>query len=99
MNKSNGESNMHTKSILRKYLLATTALVLGAVAANASAGFYSIEEVKPLWVKMDLNGDGFVSWEEVMAQEPRMIKRFYRADYNRDGKLDLREFEELLISL
>lgn len=90
---------MQAKGILKKYLIATAGLIIGAAAATANAGFYSIEEVKPLWIKMDLNGDGFVSWDEIRAQEPRMMRRFHRADFNRDGKLDLREFEELLISL
>lgn len=91
---------MQGRNMLGRYLAAVAvALVLGGAAATASAGFYRIEEIKPLWIKMDLNGDGYVSREELQAQEPRMIKRFRRADYNHDGKLDLREFELLLISL
>ena len=90
---------MQTRGTLKKCLIAAAGMIIGAAAVTANAGFYSIEEVKPLWIKMDLNGDGFVSWDEIRAQDPRMMGRFDRADYNRDGKLDLREFEELLISL
>jgi Ca2+-binding EF-hand superfamily protein len=74
-------------------------LLLGALALPASAGFYLLEEVKPMWAKLDLNGDGFVTPDELCAEDPRLVSGFRKADYNRDGKLDLREFEVLLISL
>jgi hypothetical protein len=65
----------------------------------AFAGFYALEEVKPLWIKADLNGDGYLTEDELRAEDPRLVKGFRKADCNRDGKLDLREFEVLLISL
>ncbi len=86
--------------ILGKYtaaaLLATS---LGAFSLPAFAGFYLLEEVKPMWVKLDLNGDGYVTKDELCAEDPRLASGFRKADHNRDGKLDLREFEVLLISL
>ena len=65
----------------------------------ALAGFYFLDEVEPMWVKLDLNGDGYLTRDELCAEDPRLASGFRQADYNHDGKLDLREFEVLLISL
>lgn len=78
---------------------AVCAALFMLVAATASAGFYRFEEIKPMWVKMDLNGDGYIDCAELNAFDPGMIHRFRSADFDRNGKLDLREFEGLLISL
>ncbi|MGH8629258.1 MAG: hypothetical protein ACREU7_00640 [Burkholderiales bacterium] len=72
---------------------------LGTFSLPAVAGFYGLEEVRPLWIKADLNGDGYVTEDELCAEDLRLTPGFRQADHNRDGKLDLREFEVLLISL
>ena len=65
----------------------------------ASAAFYMREEARPMWVKADTNRDGYLSRREVYAEDPQLLSGFDEADVNRDGKLDLGEFEILLISL
>jgi hypothetical protein len=91
---------MHSNKICGKVLtVGLLAASLGMPAMPASAGFYLLEEVKPMWVKLDLNGDGYVTQDELCAEDPRLVSGFRKADYNRDGRLDLREFEVLLISL
>jgi len=65
----------------------------------AIAGFYMREEARPMWVKADTNRDGYLSRPELYAEDPQLLKGFDKADVNRDGKLDLGEFEILLISL
>lgn len=83
-----------------RLLAALIAAFLSAAAAAmpASAG-YLRDEIKPMWTKVDLDADGFVSKTELRAEDPRLVAGFRRADLNRDGRLDLREFELLLISL
>ncbi|MGD2139847.1 MAG: hypothetical protein PVH25_05595 [Burkholderiales bacterium] len=68
-------------------------------SANANAGFYMREEARPMWVKADTNRDGYLSRPEVYAEDPQLLDGFDDADINHDGKLDLGEFEILLISL
>ena len=75
------------------------AAVFAAFALPAHAGFYLQEEVKPMWFKVDLNGDGYVSLEELCAEDPALASGFGKADYNGDGRLEWGEFEVLLISL
>ena len=70
-----------------------------AFAPPASAGFYMREEAQPLLTKADANQDGFLSRPELRAEDPALLCGFDRADVDRNGKLDLGEFELLLISL
>jgi len=65
----------------------------------ASAGFYLREESRPMWAKVDTNNDGYLSRDEICVEDPEMLRGFDNADVNHDGKLDLGEFEILLISL
>lgn len=52
-----------------------------------------------MWVKADANSDGFLSRDEVCAEDPAMLREFDNADVNHDGRLGLGEFEILLVSL
>ena len=75
-------------------------LAIGVVLSNpASAGFYLREEARPMWIKADTDRDGFLSRDEVRSEDPGMLRGFDDADVNRDGQLNLGEFEILLISL
>ncbi len=81
-------------------LLLVLSLVIGlCLAKPASAGFYLREEARPIWVKADTNQDGYLSRDEVCVEDPAMLSGFDSADVNHDGRLDLGEFEILLISL
>ncbi len=48
------------------------------------------------FVRIDANGDGFISEHEAWADD-RVERRFEFADRNQDGKLDRAEFKELLM--
>jgi hypothetical protein len=75
-------------------------LVIGICFSNpAAAGFYLREEARPMWVKADTDHDGFLSRDEVGIEDPGMLQGFDDADVNCDGRLNLGEFEILLISL
>jgi hypothetical protein len=70
-----------------------------AFTSPADAGFYMREEVRPMWIKVDTNSDGYLSRPELCAEDPQLLHGFERADVDKDGKLDFGEFEILLISL
>jgi Ca2+-binding EF-hand superfamily protein len=85
---------------IRVDFLALIAVVAGlAFTQPASAGFYVREEARPMLVKADANRDGYLSRLELRAEDPSMLRGFDRADVDHNGKLDLGEFEILLISL
>ena len=65
----------------------------------AAAGFYLREELRPMLAKVDTNSDGYLSRHEICVEDPEMLREFDNADVNHDGRLDLGEFEILLISL
>jgi hypothetical protein len=52
-----------------------------------------------MWAKVDINSDGYLSRDEICVEDPGMLREFDNADVNHDGRLDLGEFEILLISL
>lgn len=84
----------------RFFLPPLLAIAIGAgLAGPAHAGFYMREEVRPMWIKADTNRDGYLSRPEVFAEDPQLLNGFEKADVDKDGKLDLGEFEILLISL
>ena len=70
-----------------------------AFSKPASAGFYLREESRPMWAKVDTNGDGYLSRHEICVEDPAMLREFDNADVDHDGRLDLGEFEILLIIL
>lgn len=87
-------------SVSSRFLAGMAACFLSAaVTAMPAAAGYLRDEIKPMWTKVDLDADGFVSKTELRAEDPRLVAGFRRADLNHDGRLDLREFELLLISL
>lgn len=49
-----------------------------------------------LMVRADTNKDGAVTKDEVQKLNPRLATHFEQADANRDGRLNLKEFEKLL---
>ena len=59
----------------------------GALAQSKSATDKYFDE-------LDLDGDGYVSIAEAAGHE-EVVKRFDRADRNRDGKLSRKEFANL----
>ena len=85
----------------KRFLIPALGLMLVGMwlSGSANAGFYLAEEARPMWVKADTNRDGYLSRPEVYAEDPQLLSGFDKADVNRDGKLDLGEFEILLISL
>ncbi len=90
--------NMLSKK--RFFLPALLAIAIASgFASPANAGFYMREEVRPMWIKADTDRDGYLSRPEVCAEDPQLLNGFERADLDKDGKLNLGEFEILLISL
>ena len=84
----------------RFFLPALLAISIGlGFAGSASAGFYMREEARPMWIKADTDRDGYLSRPELCAEDPQLLHGFERADVDKDGRLDLGEFEILLISL
>ena len=82
-----------------RLLAGLVACILAGASAMPAAAGYLRDEIKPMWTKVDLNADGFVSKAELRAEDPQLVAGFRRADLNGDGRLDLREFELLLISI
>jgi hypothetical protein len=68
------------------------------ICSSAAAGKYLLEEVKPIWAKLDVDRDGFISKAEIVDEDPALVESFDRADFDKDGHLGLRELEFLLIS-
>ena len=84
----------------RFFLPALLAMSIGlGLAGPAYAGFYMREEARPMWIKADTDRDGYLSRPELCAEDPQLLHGFERADVDKDGRLDLGEFEILLISL
>jgi Ca2+-binding EF-hand superfamily protein len=50
-------------------------------------------------MKIDLNGDGKISRDELREEDPRLLGKFDQADLDHDGLLSLRELELLLLSV
>ena len=67
--------------------LAVTALAFSPLAASAQEG-----DREALFKKLDKNGDGFISKDEVGEDQQALFTRLLRQDKNEDGKLSLDEF-------
>jgi hypothetical protein len=88
---------------ISRLLVACPLLVSAALLANmaplTAAPHYQPVEVQPIWMKIDLNGDGKISREELSEEDPRLLSKFDQADLDHDGTLSLRELELLLLSV
>ena len=86
-----------------KLLVACPLLVSFSLLANmaplTAAPHYQPAEVQPIWMKIDLNGDGKISRDELLEEDPRLLSKFDQADLDHDGSLSLRELELLLLSV
>lgn len=72
------------------YLLFSTILAFGAVAAHAN--HHEGVETEAMEMKADINNDGKVSYEEFKAaREKHMEEHFKRRDTNGDGFIDATE--------
>ncbi len=92
-----------TTDFFCRILAACLVLVpVGLMAHNAPlsvAQHYEPVEVRPIWLKIDVNADGRISRAELREEDPRLLSRFDQADVDGDGKLSLRELEVLLLSV
>jgi Ca2+-binding EF-hand superfamily protein len=79
--------------------LLVSAGLLANMAPLTAAPHYQPAEVQPIWMKIDLNGDGKISREELSEEDPRLLSKFDQADLDHDGTLSLRELELLLLSV
>ena len=68
--------------MMRKAIVTALALLPTVVLAQDAPA-----QKSPDFAKLDRNGDGFVSREEVQS-DPRAVKFFGQADMNHDGKLN-----------
>jgi hypothetical protein len=68
------------------------------ICTPATAGKYLLDEIKPIWAKLDVDRDGFISKSEIRDEDPQLVAGFDQADFDKDGYLGLRELEFLLIS-
>ncbi|HKB82084.1 MAG TPA: EF-hand domain-containing protein [Burkholderiales bacterium] len=88
---------------LSRVLIACPLLVSAALLANmaplTAAPHYQPAEVQPIWMKIDLDGDGTISRDELREEDPRLLLHFDQADLDHDGTLSLRELELLLLSV
>jgi Ca2+-binding EF-hand superfamily protein len=81
--------------MVRSALVAVCGL---GICTSASGGKYLLDEVKPIWAKLDINRDGYISRSEIVDEDPKLVAGFEQADFDKDGYLGLRELEFLLIS-
>lgn len=86
-------------NLLVTCLLLVSAGLLANMAPLTAAPHYEPAEVEPIWMKIDLDGDGKISRDELREEDPRLLSKFDQADIDHDGTLSLRELELLLLSV
>ena len=90
---------------LSRLIVACPLLVSMGLLANinmtpvTATSHYLPAEVQSIWMKIDLNGDGKISRDELREEDPRLLSKFDEADLDHDGTLSLRELEVLLLSV
>jgi len=91
--------------LLSRLIAACSLLVSMGLLANinmtpvTATSHYQPADVQPIWMKIDLNGDGKISRDELREEDPRLLSKFDEADLDHDGTLSLRELEVLLLSV
>jgi len=98
MKNQNPKSRYFPKLLVACPLLVSLSL-LANMAPLTAAPHYQPAEVQPIWMKIDLNGDGKISRDELREEDPRLLSKFDQADLDHDGTLSLRELELLLLSV
>jgi Ca2+-binding EF-hand superfamily protein len=98
MKNQNAKSRHFSKLLVACPLLVSLSL-LANMAPPTVTHHYQPAEVEPIWMKIDLNGDGKISRDELREEDPRLLSRFDEADLDHDGTLSLRELEVLLLSV
>jgi EF hand len=94
----NAKSRHFPKLLVACPLLVSLSLLANTVSLS-TAPHYQPAEVQPIWMKIDLNGDGKISRDELREEDPRLLSKFDQADLDHDGSLSLRELEVLLLSV
>jgi Ca2+-binding EF-hand superfamily protein len=89
--------------LLLSFALPASMAPLTAAPHSAPARYeiapYQYTEVKPIWMKIDLDGDGTISRDELREEDPALLGRFDQADLDHDGTLSLGELELLLLGV
>ncbi len=98
MKTQNAKSRFISRLLVVCPLLVSAGLLANMTTLTA-APHYQPAEVQPIWMKIDLNGDGKISREELSEEDPRLLSKFDQADLDHDGTLSLRELELLLLSV